>query len=235
MASSARIRRRRGISATLLVPLISLGLLGAPGTALAAAPATPTLVAPAADATGVPSPVELRVRADDPDGGPLQVRYFGRVAAVLRHPRRARTSPSRSSRHPELLHGRPPADRRPRRSGSGQPRRARPGVRQPPRRHRRHPTNRRSGRPPRRRRPRWTPAGVPNSVLPGNHDNGIATGEATEYRQYFPVTRYGRPPGTRPTPTAATSARTSSAPTRSTGRTSTTSPCSPPAAWTSSS
>ena len=33
-------------------------------------------------------------------------------------------------------------------------------------------------------------AGVPSSVLPGNHDMVVDTGEAPEYRQWFPVGRY---------------------------------------------
>ncbi|MET0796516.1 MAG: hypothetical protein ABWY21_03980, partial [Rhodococcus sp. (in: high G+C Gram-positive bacteria)] len=33
-------------------------------------------------------------------------------------------------------------------------------------------------------------AGVPNSVLPGNHDMNIVTGEATTYDTYFPPSRY---------------------------------------------
>ncbi|MBG6238042.1 hypothetical protein IWX78_000997 [Mycetocola sp. CAN_C7] len=33
-------------------------------------------------------------------------------------------------------------------------------------------------------------AGVPNSVLPGNHDMNILTGEATTYDTYFPPSRY---------------------------------------------
>jgi hypothetical protein len=33
-------------------------------------------------------------------------------------------------------------------------------------------------------------AGVPNTVLPGNHDMDVATGDAPEYRQEFPPSRY---------------------------------------------
>ncbi|GCE78085.1 PKD domain-containing protein [Cellulomonas biazotea] len=33
-------------------------------------------------------------------------------------------------------------------------------------------------------------AGVPNTVLPGNHDMNLTTGEAPLYRQYFPPSRY---------------------------------------------
>ncbi len=32
--------------------------------------------------------------------------------------------------------------------------------------------------------------GVPNSVLPGNHDFNLATGDFTKYNQYLPVSRY---------------------------------------------
>lgn len=35
-------------------------------------------------------------------------------------------------------------------------------------------------------------AGVPNSVLPGNHDMNVATGEAAKFDQYFPPSRYTR-------------------------------------------
>lgn len=33
-------------------------------------------------------------------------------------------------------------------------------------------------------------AGVPHSVLPGNHDFDLTTGDFTKYNQYFPVSRY---------------------------------------------
>jgi PKD repeat protein len=33
-------------------------------------------------------------------------------------------------------------------------------------------------------------AGLPNTVLPGNHDINLTTGEAAGYNQYFPVSRY---------------------------------------------
>ena len=33
-------------------------------------------------------------------------------------------------------------------------------------------------------------AGVPNTVLPGNHDMNLTTGEAALYKQYFPPSRY---------------------------------------------
>jgi predicted MPP superfamily phosphohydrolase len=63
-------------------------------------------------------------------------------------------------------------------------------------------------------------AGVPNSVIPGNHDFNTTTREFDQYDTHFPVSRYAQASWNSPTlSTAATSARTSSAPTASTGRT----------------
>ncbi len=42
-------------------------------------------------------------------------------------------------------------------------------------------------------------AAVPNSVVPGNHDMDVATGVATNYRTYFPVSRYAQASWNSPT------------------------------------
>ena len=44
-------------------------------------------------------------------------------------------------------------------------------------------------------------AGVPNTVLPGNHDMNLTTGEAALYKQYFPPSRYSAAAWNSPTAT----------------------------------
>ena len=79
--------------------------------------------------------------------------------------------------------------------------------------------------------------GVPNSVLPGNHDFNLATGDFTMWNQYLPVSRYRDATWNSPAASygGLLRAAASSAPTPPTARTWTTSRCSRRAAWTSSS
>ena len=200
MTSSAQYRSRR--SALLVAALIGLGLAATPGTALAAAPAAPALVAPTADATGVSSPVELRVRADDPDGGPLQVRFFGRPATAAPPPT---PGPDFTFAVIPDTQGYWSAERQPM---------ARAQVEWL--RDNRTPLNLAFAshlgdlvNTP-TSTAEWAAAsqtmsildtgGVPNSVIPGNHDySDITTGAATQYRQYFPVSRYAQASWNSPT------------------------------------
>lgn len=214
---------RGGFRAALVVALLLLGLVGVPGSAAAAAPAAPTPVAPAADATGVPLPVDLQVRADDPDGGQLQVRFFGRPAAGTPPP--APGADFTFAVIPDTQGYWSPERQPMARTQMEWLRDNRAGLNLAFASHLGDIVNTPTSTA------EWEAAsqtlgildtgGVPNSVIPGNHDySDITTGAAVQYQQYFPVTRYAQASGTRrPPPTAATSDRTSSGRTRRTGRT----------------
>ena len=85
---TGRLRGRYRLALAAVVAVV-VSLFGAP-VAHAAAPAAPTLVAPANSATGVPIAADLRVAASDPDGGPVEVTFTAAPSAPA--PTRA-TSP----------------------------------------------------------------------------------------------------------------------------------------------
>jgi len=150
----------------------------------------------------VPSPVELRVRADDPDGGPLQVRFFGRVATGAPPPTPGpdftfavipdtqnywtpNSQPIARAQMEWLRDNRTTLNL----AFAGQ---LGDIVNTPT------------------STAEWAAAsqtyaildagGVPYSVIPGNHDySDITTGAATQYQQYFPVSRYAQASWNSPT------------------------------------
>ena len=76
-----RVRGRRILVRLVVLALVAGFLPGAlAGTAQAAVPELPTLVSPEDGATGVVVPAALSVLASDPDGGDLDVDFYGRPA-----------------------------------------------------------------------------------------------------------------------------------------------------------
>lgn len=177
-------------------------LLAPSGAWAAGPPAAPTLVAPANGATGVAAGSTLRVGVDDPDGDQLDVRFHGRRTDGVGGPNPAgdftfavlpdtqnyvsagANRPIMGAQTQWLVDNRGPLNLK-FVSHVGDI----VGITTIP--------------------IQWSSAsqymatldnaGVPNSVLPGNHDMDVPTGDAPEYRQWFPVSRYANASWNSPT------------------------------------
>jgi hypothetical protein len=83
VAREARARGRRALVRLVVLALVAGFLPGVfAATAAAATPDLPVLVSPADGATGVEASAALSVVASDPDGGDLDVSFYGRPASA---------------------------------------------------------------------------------------------------------------------------------------------------------
>lgn len=80
MGQGTAVLRRRSVVLATAVAIVVAPVFA--GVAWADAPATPVPVAPANGAVDVPTTADLQVAVSDPEGGTLDVRYFGRPAGA---------------------------------------------------------------------------------------------------------------------------------------------------------
>ena len=183
----------------LAVSLASALFLSLAPPAMAAAPAAPTLVGPATGSTVTTSDVPLSVRATDPDGGDLDVRFVGRKLGA--------TVPGGGNGTPFTLVALPDTQNYTYNNRQGTIAQQAQWV-----------VSNRSTLNTAMvvqlgdlvsnydNLTQWgytstgfkvlDDAGVPNTVVAGNHDFDNATGEFSQYDSYFPPSRYAGKPWT---------------------------------------
>ncbi|MFI7587166.1 PKD domain-containing protein [Spongisporangium articulatum] len=191
--SGISAQRRVRICVALGTALAAVVALAAPANAAGSPPATPVLVAPADGATTVSSGSTLQVRAGDPEGDPLTVRFYGRPKQgtgstnpaspfsflVLPDTQWYSAKPSLSAIYTQQTQW-VAANRASLNTAfvahlgdlAGDP------------------TPDQQWQVASNAQKVLDDAGVPNSVLPGNHDMVLSTGDAPLFRQYFPPSRY---------------------------------------------